>query len=59
MVKHMQNIKIYTKANIIAYRREGTRLSPAWTTRDIHWCVTDMQAQGQSLFLAAHKGKVT
>jgi len=54
----MQNIKIYTKSNIIAYRREGTRLSPAWTTEDIDWCVTDMQVHGQSLFLAAQKGKV-
>ncbi|RLG16956.1 hypothetical protein DRN75_04335 [Nanoarchaeota archaeon] len=56
-VKYLQIIKFYTKANLIAYRIEGQRLSPAWTTGDIDWCLTDMQAQGQTLFLAAQKGK--
>ena len=58
-VKYLQNIKLYTKANLIAYRREGLSLSPAWTTRDIDWCLTDMQVQGQTLFLAAQKGKIS
>jgi hypothetical protein len=58
LVKHLESIKVYTKSNLIAYRIEGTTLSPAWTTRDIDWCLTDMQVHGQSLFLAAQKGKV-
>jgi len=58
-VKYLQNIKFYTKANLIVYRREGLSLSPAWTTRDIDWCLTDMQVQGNTLVLAAQKSKIS
>ena len=59
LVEHVVNFKVYTKSLLIVYRiEEGQRLSPAWTTGDIDWCLTDMQAQGQTLFLAAQKGKV-
>jgi len=57
-IKYLQNIKFYTKANLIAYRIEGSSLSPAWTTRDIDWCVTDITVQGNTLFLAAQKSKI-
>jgi len=57
-VKYLENIKFYTKANLIAYRREGSSLSPAWTTGDIDWCVTDITSQGNALFLAVQKSKI-
>ena len=56
-VKLLQNLRVYTKSNLIAYRIEDSSLFPVWRTRDIDWCLTDMQVQGQSLFLAAQKGK--
>jgi hypothetical protein len=59
MIKHLLNFKVYTKSRLIAYRIEGTSLFPAWTTRDIDWCLTDMQADGQTIFLAAQKGKIS
>ena len=59
LVEHVLNFKVYTKSQLIVYRTEGQRFSPAWTTMDIEWCLTDMQAQGQTLFLAAQKGKLT
>ena len=59
LVEHMLDFKVFIKSNLIAYRIEGTSLSPAWTTGDIDWCLTDMQAQGQTLFLAAQKGKIS
>ncbi|MBW2004832.1 MAG: hypothetical protein JRI72_09510 [Deltaproteobacteria bacterium] len=60
LIKHVVNFKVYTKSLLIVYRiEEGQRLSPAWTTGDIDWCLTDMQAQGQTLFLAVQKGKVS
>ena len=60
LIEHVANFKVYTKSLLIVYRiEEGQRLSPAWTTGDIDWCLTDMQAQGQTLFLAAQKGKVS
>lgn len=59
LIEHVVNFKVYTKSLLIVYRiEEGQRLSPAWTTGDIDWCLTDMQAQGQTLFLAAQKGKI-
>lgn len=57
LLKYLDNIKIYTKSRLIAYRIEGASLSPAWASMDIDWCLTDMQLQGQNLFLAAQKGK--
>jgi len=57
-IKYLENIKFYTKANLIAYRREGSSLSPAWTTGDIDWCVTDITIQGNTLFLAVQKSKI-
>jgi hypothetical protein len=59
MIGKLLNFKVYVKSQLIAYRVEGTRLSPAWTTGEIDYCVTDMQVEGQSLFLAAHKGNVS
>jgi len=58
LVEHVLHFKVYKKSFLIVYRIEGQRLSPAWTTRDIDWCLTDMQVQGQTLFLAAQKGKI-
>ncbi|RLB30726.1 MAG: hypothetical protein DRG87_04320 [Deltaproteobacteria bacterium] len=59
MVGKLLNFKVYVKSRLLAYRVEGTSLSPAWTTGEIDYCVTDMQVEEQSLFLAAHKGKVS
>jgi len=59
LVEHVLHFKVYTKSLLIVYRVEGQRLSPAWTTGDIDWCLTDMQVQGRTLFLAAQKGKIS
>jgi hypothetical protein len=59
LIKHLLNFKVFTKSNLIAYRIEGTELFPAWATGDIDYCLTDMQTEGQSLFLAAQKGKIS
>jgi len=59
LVKNVINFKVYTKSSLVVYRTEGLSLSPAWTTKDIDWCLTDITAQGNTLFLAAQKGKLT
>lgn len=59
MIRKLLNFKVYVKSQLIAYRVEGTTPSPAWTTGEIDYCVTEMQSDGQSLFLAAHKGKIS
>jgi hypothetical protein len=52
------NFKFFRKSSLIAYRIDGTSLYPAWTTREINYCLTGMQTYGQGLFLAGQKGKL-
>jgi hypothetical protein len=59
IIEKLLNFKVYVKSRLIAYRVEGGALSPAWSTGEIDYCVTEMQVEGKSLFLAAHKGKIS
>jgi len=59
IIGKLLNFKVYVKSRLIAYRVEGDALSPAWSTGEIDYCVTDMQSDGQALFIAAHKGKIS
>ena len=58
IIEHTLNFKVYDKSRLVAYRLEAGGLSPAWTTRDINYCLTDIQTMGQTLFLAAQRPKV-
>ena len=58
LIEQTQDFRVYTKAKLTAFTIEGASLVPAWSTREISYCVTDMQADGSTLFLAAHKGQV-
>jgi hypothetical protein len=59
LVKYVKDLKVYFKSHLIAFRIEGTSLVPAWTTRQIEYCLVDIQAAGPALFLAGQKPKVT
>ena len=59
LVKYVEGLKIYFKSHLIAFKIEGANLVPAWTTRQIDYCLVDIQAAGPALFLAAQKPKVT
>jgi len=59
LIKHLLNFRVFKKSRLIAYMIEGTSLFPAWTTGDIGYCLTDMQVEGRTLFLAAQKGKIS
>jgi len=59
LVEHLLHFKVFTKSHLIAYRIEDTNLFPAWTTGDIDYCLTDMQAEGRTLFLAAQKARMS
>ena len=59
IVRHMEGLKIYTKSHLVVFRVEGAGLAPAWTTRQIDYCLVDIQAQGPALLLAAQKPKLT
>ena len=58
LIEQTQDFRVYTKAKLTAFTIEGASLVPAWTTRELSYCITDIQAEGGTLFLAAHKGSV-
>ena len=58
LIDHLGHFKFFRKSNLIAYRIEGTSIFRAWQTREIDYCLTDMQADAGGLFLAAQKGKL-
>jgi hypothetical protein len=49
---------VYTKAKLTAFSINGPSLAPAWATRELSYCITDMQAEKGTLFVSAHKGRV-
>ncbi len=59
MIGHTVEFKVFKESVLIAYRIDGMSLIPAWTTRDINYCLTDMQTEGKTLFLVAEKGKIS
>ncbi|MFH1932130.1 MAG: VCBS repeat-containing protein [Pseudomonadota bacterium] len=58
LIEQAHELRVYTKAKLTAFTIEGASLVPAWTTRELSYCITDIQAEGGTLFLAAHKGSV-
>jgi len=59
IIEYLRDFKVYVRSSLIGYRTQGTTLVPGWTTEEIDYCVTDMQADDHILFLAAQKGKVS
>ena len=57
LVKYI-DFKHYIKANLAAYRFEGAGLVEIFKTRTINYCITDMQVDGKTLYLAAQKGQI-
>ena len=58
MSKYTRVMKIVEKSNLVAYAAEPGRLAPIWKTPTFSYCITDMQTDGKSLFLAAQRGKM-
>jgi hypothetical protein len=58
LVEQTQEFKVYKKAKLTAYTIEGANLVPAWSTREISYCITDLQTEGGVLYVAAQKGKI-
>jgi len=57
LIKHLENMLVYVKAQLIAYRISGATLTRGWTTREIPYCITDIQAAKGTLFVAVQKGR--
>jgi hypothetical protein len=52
-----EGLRLYTKGHVTAYKIEKTQLVPIWTSRNIDQCITDIQTDGRTLFLATHKAQ--
>lgn len=59
MIKHLEYFRVYPESNMIAYKVEGGGLSARFSSRKIKYCVTDVQAEGKTVFLAVQKAKIT
>ena len=57
LVKYI-DFKLYIKANLAAYRPVADGLVEAYKTRTINYCITDMQVDGKTLYLAGQKGQI-
>jgi len=59
LVEYTRDLKIFTKSQLIAYNHQGATLIPGWDTKEISYCLVDLQAHAGTLFLAAQKGKIS
>ena len=50
---------LFIKTTLVAYQPDGAGLTTAWTTQDLPYCISDMQVEGGTIFLAAEKPSVT
>jgi hypothetical protein len=57
MGKYTKLLRTIEKSNIFVYRVEPARLVPVLQTPKISYCLTDMQMEGKTLYLAAQRGK--
>jgi hypothetical protein len=50
---------MFVKGTLTAFKIDGMELVSSWTTKEIDYCITDMQMSGNILFLVGHKGHVS
>jgi hypothetical protein len=49
---------LYEKGNLTAFKIEGRSLAELNQSRSIPYCITDIQVDGQTIFMAASKGEI-
>jgi hypothetical protein len=50
---------VYYDGSIIAFKTEGATLVQAYKSGKIKYCLTDMQVQGKTLYLAGNEGQIS
>jgi TolB-like protein len=53
----IKRMRVYKRSRLIAYKVENSTLEQAWTTREIQYAIADLQQQGGTIYVAAHKGE--
>jgi hypothetical protein len=56
--KHVKALSVINESSLVAYTREAAGLSPLYNTGTFPFCLTDLQQEGKTLYLAAQKGKI-
>ncbi|MBW2303809.1 MAG: hypothetical protein JRF57_08870 [Deltaproteobacteria bacterium] len=59
MIGHLEQFQVYVKSKLIVYRIKGTDLVPSLSSMKMNYCLMDMQIQGQTLYLAAQKPRLS
>ena len=57
--KHTQLLKIMEKSVVTAYAVGPGGLAAKWDSRQFPYCLTDMQAEGGTIYLAAQRGQMS
>jgi hypothetical protein len=56
LIGHL-DFKLYDKGNLTAFKVQGRSLSEFYKTRTMDYCLAEIQADRNTLFLVAHKGE--
>lgn len=58
LIENLVTLRVMVKSRVAAFRVEGASLRPTLRTKEIPYCLTDMQVEGRTLFLAAQEGSM-
>ncbi len=59
MVGNLEHFKVYERSNLVVYKIKGGALVPSLTSMKMRYCLTDIQTDGEIIYLAAQKAKMT
>ena len=57
-IKYAKQLNIYNESRLIAYNMGSAGLTPAWKSKQVKYCLVDMETSGSSLFVAALEPKI-
>jgi hypothetical protein len=59
IIKHTQLLKVMEKAVVTAYAVDPGGLSARWNSLQFPYCLTEMQVEGGTIYLAAQRGQLS
>ena len=58
LIKHTAQLHLYNESRLIAFKMVNAGLVHAWKSKEIKYCLVDMEASGSTLFVAAQEPKI-
>lgn len=59
VIDNLDHFKVYEKSRLVVYKVKGGVLAPSMTSMTMRYCLTDIQTDGDVIYLAAQKAKYT